>query len=161
VTEDEAGILCHVADTWLVLVAKHAETSPGEAVRAVFTALALAAPGTAVTRTWLMRFIGPQAAELVKALATALGTSTFDAASPQQAQSMVGAKDAAELIGVSPQAVRLAAADGRLTATKHPVTGEWRIDRAAAERYRRQRGRDGDHSRRGADGGRHLGPVVR
>lgn len=132
-----AATLVLLANDWLRLQSKEGDPPPPERVREALTALALAAPEVALHRKRLMRFLGPQVEyELVSALAA----SKFDGAECGQADSTVSARQAADLIGCSPQAVRLAAGRGRLTGVKHPVTGEWRIDRAAAQAYRRQRG---------------------
>lgn len=138
-TRDTADVLLKMANNWLRTLERDGEPRPSEDARAALTELALAAPRTALTARKVLRFCGPQVAELVNALVTAMDAREFDAGQPQQALSKLSAKDAAELIGVTPQAIRLAAANGNLTATKHPATGEWRVERAAAEAYRRQR----------------------
>lgn len=113
---------------------------PGADLRWMVDAWAQVAPEVAARLPYVRAALTPQVRAEVFRLISAPPASKVDAAPAQQAQSVVSAKEAADLLGISPQAVRFAAAQGRLTASKHRVTGEWRINRAAAESYRRQRG---------------------
>lgn len=127
-------------DDWLRLQGRDGLDPPRSAdVRRVMARVALAAPETASARCpRLLRFVGPEVAERVNALVSAGSGSRFDADGSDEPLSKVSAKVASDLIGITERAVRYAVAAGHLTATKHPVTGEWRIDRASAEAYRRQ-----------------------
>jgi hypothetical protein len=134
-----AEALCLLASDWLRLQSRDGYPPPGEDVRRALTWLALAAPGTAARCPRLLELCGPQARATVLALASATPASAFAPQHAGQASSAVGVKGAADLLGISPQAVRLAAAKGSLTATKHPATGEWRFSVADVEAYRMAR----------------------
>lgn len=60
-----------------------------------------------------------------------------DGEGPGQAASVVTATEAAGLLGITPQAVRLAIREGRLAG--RPSAGVWLIDREAVELYRTAR----------------------
>jgi len=96
--------------------------------------LAAAVPEVAVKLPSLLDIAGPQARAAVRAEARRVAASRLDqdgAGAAGSVTALLSASEAARLAGVSSQAIRAAAAAGRLAARKDRVTGVWLIDATA------------------------------
>jgi hypothetical protein len=140
---DTADVLVLVVESWLRDQQRANHPPPTDSQRHelqhAFTAVALAAPHTASRCPALMRLLSPAARDAVDRAAVPQAQAIrkgFESAQTSQADSEVSVKEAAELMRVTPQAVRLAAAKGNVTASKRDRV--WHISRASAQAYRRQ-----------------------
>ena len=100
--------------------------APDGDTREAAALLAAADPLTAVKLPLLLAAAGPQAAAAVKAEARRIAASGLDPDAAGPASSLtagLSASEAARLAGVSSQAIRAAAAAGRLAASKDRITG--------------------------------------
>ncbi len=102
----------------------------GGELRQLAAKLAVAVPLMAVRLPELMTVAGPQAAATVRALAS--GTT---ASSPAPSPARLSSSEAARVASTSGQAIRAAAASGRLVAHKNQVTGQWSIDPQNLEKW--------------------------
>lgn len=112
--------------------------APDEDTRAAAALLAVAVPEVAVRLPLLLAAAGPQAATVVKAEAMRLAASKVDvdgAGSASSAVAALSASEAARIAGVSSQAIRAAAAAGRLAASKDRITGAWQITPSALDEW--------------------------
>jgi len=112
--------------------------APNEETRQLAVALATAVPLTAVRLPALLAAAGSQAAAAVKAEARRIAASRLDPDAAGSASSLtaaLSASEAARLAGVSSQAIRAAAAAGRLVARKDRITGAWLIDVVALDEW--------------------------
>lgn len=115
--------------------------APNDDIRQLAAALAIAVPLRAARLPELLAAIGPQAAAAVKAQARRMAASRFDDASAGSASSVtvtLSVSEAAQIAGVSRQAIRAAAAADRLVATKD-LTGAWRITTSALHEWLEER----------------------
>jgi excisionase family DNA binding protein len=115
--------------------------APNDETRQLAAALAIAVPQRAARLPGLLAAIGPQAAAAVKAQARRIAASRFDDESAGSASSVtvtLSVSEAARIAGVSRQAIRAAAAAGRLVATKD-LTGAWRITTTALHEWLEER----------------------
>jgi excisionase family DNA binding protein len=116
---------------------------PNDDMRQLAAALAIAVPLTAVRLPHLLLAIGPQATAAVKAEVRCMdilrAASKFDGESTESASSFtvtLSVSEAARIAGVSRQAIRAAAAAGRLAATKDKDRiGAWRITVPALDKW--------------------------
>jgi len=102
----------------------------GAELRQLAEQAAITAPQAAARMPALMYVIGPQAAAEVKVQAARAAASADDPSRPGRPPSeALPAAEAARIAGVSAQAIRAACASRQLAATKHKISGEWRITR--------------------------------
>lgn len=122
----------------------HSRNSPhlDVAWRQLAAALALAVPLTSQGLPCLLAAAGPEATAAVKAEVRRIAGSRFDidrdTGEKSSAVTMPASK-AAQIAGVSSRAIRAAAADGRLAATKDQNTGTWRITTAGLYEWQEKR----------------------
>jgi hypothetical protein len=112
--------------------------APNSETRQLAVALAAAVPLMAVRLPLLLAAAGPQAAAAVKAEARRIAASRVDpdgAGSASSATAALSASEAARIVGLSSQAIRAAAAAGRLAARKDRITGAWLIDATALDEW--------------------------
>jgi hypothetical protein len=108
--------------------------APDPDTRETAALLATAVPLLAARLPALLDAAGPQTAAAVKAEARRTAASGLDqerAGSASSLTAALSASEAARLAGVSSQAIRAAAATGRLAASKDRVTGAWLIATSA------------------------------
>jgi hypothetical protein len=113
-----------------LFAARRDEGVAGEELRQLAARIALAVPAAAVKLPSLLDAAGPQVAAAVKAQARRTGASRLDGDGAGPASSgtaTLSTSEAARLACVSPQAIRAAAAAGRLVASKDRITGAWAI----------------------------------
>jgi hypothetical protein len=140
-TERQITYLACALDAPL-LVGQRNGRAPGEELRQLAALIALAVPSAAVKLPSLLDAAGPQAAAAVKSEARRMATSRLDPGAGEPASSItatLSAGEAARLVGVSSQAIRAAAAVGRLAASKDRITGAWAITASALDDWREGR----------------------
>jgi hypothetical protein len=112
--------------------------APNDETRQLAVALATAVPLMAVRLPLLLIAAGSQVAAAVKAEARRIAASGLDPDGAGPAISFpaaLSASEAARLAGVSSQAIRAAAAAGRLAASKDRITGAWVITASALDEW--------------------------
>jgi hypothetical protein len=122
-----------------LFAARRDEGAPGLELRQLAAGIALAVPSAAVKLPSLLDTAGPQATAAVKAEARRTAARRLDrdgAGSASSVTAALSASEAARLAGVSSQAIRAAAAAGRLAASKDRVTGAWAITASALDDWR-------------------------
>lgn len=147
-TERQVTYLACALDASLCASQRNGGT-PGEELRQLAALIALAVPCAVVNPPGVVKLpslldtAGPQVTAAVKAKARRMLASRFDpegAGSASSITATLSASEAARLAGVSPQAIRAAAArGGSLVASKSKVTGEWRIAPEALEEWMKGR----------------------
>jgi len=131
-TERQITYLALALNTSLFAAQRHG-SAPGEELRQL-AQIALAVPSAAAKLPSLLDAAGPQAAAAVKSEARRMTASRLDPGAGEPASSItaaLSAGEAARLAGVSSQAIRAAAASGRLAASKDRITGAWAITASA------------------------------
>ncbi len=97
--------------------------TPSAELRQVAAKIGAVVPLVAVCAPALLDAMGPQAAATVRAQASSTPASSAVVRPPRLTSS-----EAARVASTSGQAIRAAAAAGRLPATKDRITGQWLID---------------------------------
>ena len=118
-----------------LFAARRDEGAAGEELRQLAARIALAVPA-AVKLPSLLDTAGPQAAAAIRAQARRVAASAVDPDGAGPASSVtaaLSASEAARLAGLSSQAIRAAAAAGRLAARKDRITGAWAITASALD----------------------------
>ena len=134
-TERQMTYLALALDVSL-FAARRDEGAAGEELRQLTARIALAVPAAAVKLPTLLDAAGPQAAAAVRAQARGRAASRLDrdgAGPTSSVTAALSASEAARLAGVSSQAIRAAAAAGRLAARKNRITGAWAITASALD----------------------------
>jgi|HubBroStandDraft_3_1064219.scaffolds.fasta_scaffold115646_2 hypothetical protein len=134
-TERQITYLACALDASL-FAARRDEGAASEELRQLTARIALAVPSAAVKLPSLLDAAGPQTAAAVKAEARRTAARRLDPDGAGPASSVtaaLSASEAARQAGVSSQAIRAAAAAGRLAARKNRITGAWAITASALD----------------------------